>query len=199
MKILSSEYVKSFTEIRHFNLPVLPTIAFIGRSNVGKSSLINHLLNRKKLVKTSSTPGKTQLLNYFLINNTFYFVDLPGYGFANVPIQVKDSWQKIIEDFIVRCPELLLTLQLVDARHKPSKEDIAFREMVRGRNLNSIVVANKIDKVKKSQIQKLSKQVQKVLELPQPPLIHSTLKKIGKEKIWNIINGCLDEDHRQLT
>jgi len=194
MKIISSEYVKSFTQIRHFDLPVLPAIAFIGRSNVGKSSLINHLLNRKKLVKTSSTPGKTQLLNYFLINQSFYFVDLPGYGFANVPIQVKESWQKVIADFIVRSPELYLTVQLVDARHKPSKEDIAFRKMAVNSNLNSIVVANKIDKVKKSQIQKLSKQIQSVLELNQSPLFHSSLKKIGKEKIWNIISGCLDKN-----
>ena len=193
MKVTSSEYVKSLLSIRDFDLPVLPAVAFIGRSNVGKSSLINHLLNRKKLVKTSSTPGKTQLLNYFLINRSFYFVDLPGYGFANVPVKVKNSWQKMIHDFIHFCPDLKLIIQLVDIRHKPGSGDIAFQEILEKNSLPYLVVANKTDKIKKNQVARAIKEIKNSLNLHQAPKLHSALKKTGKEEIWHTIVKYLSE------
>ncbi|PCI24975.1 MAG: YihA family ribosome biogenesis GTP-binding protein [SAR324 cluster bacterium] len=185
MKITSAEYITSFPRITEFDLTPLPSIAFIGRSNVGKSSLINHLVNRKKLVKTSSTPGKTQLINYFLINEQFYFVDLPGYGFANVPVKVKNSWRGMIEEFLLTCPQLALIVQLVDIRHKPSREDVEFQELLRRYKLTNLVIANKADKIKKNQIQKSQKIIKEILGVRSKPIVHSALKKIGHQEIWN--------------
>ncbi len=193
MKVTSAEYIKSFVKIRDLDVQVLPSIAFIGRSNVGKSSLINHLLNRKKLVKTSSTPGKTQLINYFLINKSFYFVDLPGYGFANVPVDVKSSWMKMIYDFLEHCPDLRLIVQLVDIRHKPSKEDIEFQKLLKVNQHPFLVVANKADKLKKNAIPKAIKEIKFVLGLDFPPTIHSAPKKTGGQEIWQTINSYLME------
>ncbi len=191
MKVTSSEYVKSFVSIHNFDLEELPSIAFIGRSNVGKSSLINNLLNRKKLVKTSSTPGKTQLLNYFLINKSCFFVDLPGYGFASVPDAVKGSWLKMIQDYLHYCPNLRLIVQLVDIRHRPSKDDIEFQNLLKINKMPYIVVANKLDKIKKNQMIKSTKEIMKVLELTKRPLVHSALNKKGKEEIWKAIDRYL--------
>ncbi len=191
MNIISAEYVKSFTAIQGFDLPVLPVIAFIGRSNVGKSSLINNLLTRKKLVKTSSTPGKTQLLNFFLINKQFYFVDLPGYGFANVPTKVKTGWLAMIQDFLYQYPQLKLIVQLVDIRHNPSNEDLEFSHLLAESQLPSLVVANKSDKVKRSMLKKSLVNIQNRLDLDGTPLMHSALKKTGKEAIWKELDRCL--------
>ena len=191
MKIVSAQYIKSFLTINDFDLVPFPSIAFIGRSNVGKSSLINSLLNRKKLVKTSSTPGKTQMINYFIINEAFYFVDLPGYGFAKVPIEVRGKWFKMIEDFLMHCPDLRLIIQLVDIRHPPSKEDILFQELVRGSDKNCLVIANKVDKIKRGQIERSAGIIKKTLSLSAKPLIHSIPAKIGQEDIWASIQGVL--------
>jgi GTP-binding protein len=192
MNITSAEYIKSFPSIKGFDLPELSAIAFIGRSNAGKSSLINHLLNRKKLVKTSSTPGKTQLLNFFLINKAFYFVDLPGYGFANVPVEVKIGWQAMIQDFLRLYPHLKLIVQLMDLRHPPTREDQDFYHLLSANHWPSLVVANKSDKVKKNSLNRSLTAMQSCLHLHKPPLMHSAPKKIGKESIWGEI-----EDHLQ--
>lgn len=194
MKITSAEYLKSFPSIHGFDLPILPVIAFIGRSNVGKSSLINHLLNRKKLVKTSSTPGKTQLLNFFLINKRFYIVDLPGYGFANVPLSVKTGWLSMISEFLHQCPGMKLVVQLVDLRHKPSQDDTEFNLLLSENEWPSIVVANKADKVKKGSLKKSLSLIQNNLELRKPPLLHSALKKTGRDAIWIEINAALSSE-----
>lgn len=194
MKISSAEYVSSFPSIRGCNLPVLPTVAFIGRSNVGKSSLINHLLNRRKLVKTSATPGKTQLLNFFLINKQFYFVDLPGYGFASVPIDVKKNWLTMIREFLWSCSELRLVVQLLDIRHPPSGDDAQFRELLAEGNLPFITIANKADKLKKNRQKTALTDIQQALSLQDAPLLHSALNKTGKEAIWARIEHALKED-----
>jgi GTP-binding protein len=192
MKILSAEYCTSYKSIRDFNLEEKPSVAFIGRSNVGKSSLINHLLNRKKLVKTSSNPGKTQLLNYFLINENCYFIDLPGYGFANVPQKIKKSWQEMIDTFIWQAPQLVLVVQLVDLRHKPSREDIKFQKLLKACSISNLVIANKADKLKKNQLIKSLKIVSEALLLEQKPLLHSALKKTGRSEILTAIQKQLD-------
>ena len=194
VKIVSAEYVKSFTRVQELDLEALPAIAFIGRSNVGKSSLINSLLNRKKLVKTSSTPGKTQLINYFLINNRFYFIDLPGYGFAKVPTDVKNQWQKMIIDFLVYCPNLRMIVQLVDIRHKPSGEDKAIQYLVKDTEIPCLVVANKEDKLKKNQIGKAKKEIKKILDLNSTLLTHSAPKKTGRSDIWKELKGMIEQE-----
>ena len=179
MIVTSAEYLKSFPSINDFNLPELSAIAFIGRSNAGKSSLINHLLGRKKLVKTSSTPGKTQLINFFLINNAFYFVDLPGYGFAKVPAAVKTGWQAMIQDFLFQYPQLKLVVQLLDLRHTPTHEDREFNHLLSANQRPSLVIANKSDKVKKSGLKKSLTEMQSCLHLNEAPLLHSATKKTG--------------------
>ena len=187
MIIKSAEYVKSLPDIKQLDIPPLPGIAFVGRSNVGKSSLINHLLNRRNLVKTSSTPGKTQLINFFIINKEFYFIDLPGYGFANVPAKVKNSWIEMIQSFLFSYSNLKTIVQLVDIRHKPSSDDIAFQKMLQAGNLDNTIIANKVDKVKKNQVPKALKTIQQTLSVSQKPILHSALKKIGKVEIWNVL------------
>jgi GTP-binding protein len=184
MKIKSSRYLKSFVRIRDFDLELMPSIAFIGRSNVGKSRLINSLLNRKNLVKTSSTPGKTQMINYFMINDQFYFVDLPGYGFARVPDQVRTNWLQMIEVFLRECPDLRLIVQLVDIRHSPTNDDILFQQLVRSSGKCCLVIANKVDKIKRTQIRKAREEIKGKLSLEELPILHSAPKKIGQEDIW---------------
>ena len=191
MKITSSEYVKSFANIRSIDIPILPGIAFAGRSNVGKSSLINHLLNRKKLVKTSSTPGKTQLLNFFLINRAFYFIDLPGYGFAHVPVKVKENWMGMVHGFLFNYPDLRVVIQLLDIRHKPSRDDVAFQKLLASGNIPNLVIANKVDKMKKNQIRKSNTLIEKTLHLNRTPIFHSTLQKIGQSQILQEIQAYL--------
>lgn len=194
MKIVSANYVKSFRRVQDLDLQPLPSVAFIGRSNVGKSSLINSLLNRKKLVKTSATPGKTQLINYFIINQCFYFIDLPGYGFAKVPKEVKTTWQKMISDFLMRCPELRAIVQLLDCRHKPSGEDYAFQKMVKQSNKPCLIIANKADKLKKNRLSQSLRLIRQEMALHQLPLVHSMPEKRGIEEIWQKLAGYLNID-----
>jgi len=123
MKVTSAEFVKSAFDRSHWTADGLPEIAFLGRSNVGKSSLINSLLNRKGLARTSNTPGRTQSINFFLINDSFYFVDLPGYGYARVSKSMRQDWGKMAEDYLADRKGLVLCVQLVDARHTPTELD----------------------------------------------------------------------------
>lgn len=192
MKIKSAEYVRSYPDIKGIDLPDLPAIAFIGRSNVGKSSLINSLLNRKSLVKTSSNPGKTQLINFFLINNAFYFVDLPGYGFANVPVRIKKQWEDMIYNFLSGYPNLKLITQLVDIRRKPTELDIHLNHIIKGLTADSLVIANKVDKLKKSEIKKAVQKVNDALQLTDQLILHSAPKKVGKNEIWKVLEQHLD-------
>src|SRR5215813_13174531 len=123
MKITSAEFVRSAFERAHWLDDGRPEVAFLGRSNVGKSSLINSLLGRKALARTSNTPGRTQSINFFLINDSFYFVDLPGYGYAKVPKQMRSDWGKMAEEYLSERKQLALCVQLVDSRHKPTTLD----------------------------------------------------------------------------
>ena len=182
MKVSSSEYIKSYLTVQDIECQNYPAIAFIGRSNVGKSSLINHLLNRKNLVKTSSTPGKTQLINFFLINNSIHFVDLPGYGYANVPVDVKRSWQRMIMDFLLNYKNLKLIIQLTDIRHPPSQHDIEFQQFLKLNQSPNLIVANKCDKVKKARLHQALVNIKKSLNLDSSPIPHSAPKKLEKQR-----------------
>ena len=185
MKIQSAEFILSAASPWQFPDPSLPEIAFAGRSNVGKSTLINSLLNRKKLVKTSSTPGKTQLIKFFKINNDFFFVDLPGYGFAKVPESVSKQWQRLIEAYLQERETLRNVVLIVDSRHKPTAKDRQLKQWLDYYQRPVLIVASKIDKLKRGQIQKQLKQIKQNLSLDKTPLVHSSLEKGRREEIWN--------------
>ena len=193
MKIRSAEFILSASSPWQFPSPTLPEIAFAGRSNVGKSTLINSLLNRKKLVKTSSTPGKTQLINFFKINDKFHFVDLPGYGFAKVPETVRQQWQRLIEAYLQERESLRNVVLIIDSRHGPTSQDRQLKEWLDYYDRPVLIVASKIDKLKRGQIQKHLKIIRQDLSLDATPLAHSSLEKGRRDEIWKNLNPWLDE------
>lgn len=165
MIIKNAEFVISAVGPKQYPSDNLPEIALAGRSNVGKSSLINKFINRKNLARTSSKPGKTQTLNYYRINNDlFYFVDLPGYGFAQVSQSIKEKWSRFIDDYLTKRETLTGVIQLVDLRHPPSKDDIAMYDWLMHMHHDVLVVATKCDKISKGQWQKHVKQVREGLK-----------------------------------
>lgn len=154
MKITKAEYIASAVNPKQYPEEAQPEIALAGRSNVGKSSLINRFINRKALARTSSVPGKTQTLNFYKINDAWYFVDLPGYGYAKVSKDLKSSWGKFIEDYLTLRPQLRGIIQIVDIRHPPSKEDKEMFNWIQYRGLPNLVVITKADKIAKGQWKK---------------------------------------------
>ena len=194
MKIRSAEFILSASSPWQFPSPTLPEIAFAGRSNVGKSTLINSLLNRKKLVKTSSTPGKTQLINFFKINDKFHFVDLPGYGFAKVPETVRQQWQRLIEAYLQERESLRNVVLIIDSRHGPTSQDRQLKEWLDYYERPVLIVASKIDKLKRGQIQKHLKIIRQDLSLDTTPLAHSSLEKGRRDEIWKNLNPWFDEN-----
>lgn len=193
MKITSAVYLKSFMRQQDWDLPPLPEFAFIGRSNVGKSSLINHLVHRKNLVKTSATPGKTRMINVFLINEAFYLVDLPGYGFAVGPEAERDTWRAMIWGYLRQSPQLRLIFQLLDLRHEPSKEDQVFFQQLLEAHLPFQLVANKADKLGANARAQQLKAIQRKLGAPQKPLMHSTLANLGRHELLACLAAALRE------
>lgn len=189
MEIKQSEFITSAVTLDQYPIDNRFEIAFVGRSNVGKSSLINTLTNRRKLVKVSGTPGKTRLVNFFLINNQFYFVDLPGYGYAKVSKVEKESWGKVIETYLTKREQLKKIVLLVDCRHKPTEDDIIMYKWIKYYNYEVLVVATKIDKLNKNELQRNLKVIREALELsPEDKLLtFSSLKKLGKEELLDII------------
>lgn len=190
MEIKQAEFIISAVAAAQYPTDNRVEIAFVGRSNVGKSSLINTLTNRRKLVKVSGTPGKTRLVNFFLINNEFYFVDLPGYGYAKVSKVEKESWGKVIETYLTKREQLKKIVLLIDCRHKPSMDDINMYKWIKYYNYEAVVVATKIDKLTKNELQKNLKMIRETLELnPNDKLLtFSSLKKMGKEELLEVID-----------
>lgn len=189
MKIVSSEFVLSVAKMSQLPKDKLPQIAFAGRSNVGKSSLLNALLNRKKLALVSKTPGKTRLLNFYLINNAFYFVDLPGYGYAKVKKELTNSWQGLIEGYLSGAQQLKSVVLLVDIRHPISESDLQMLAWLNHFSLRTIIVATKADKLSRHgvilQIAALKKSVQSLH--PGSIIPFSTLTGIGNAELWHEI------------
>ena len=184
MKIHSAEFLLSASKRSQFPAATLPEIAFAGRSNVGKSTLINSLLNRKKLVKTSATPGKTQLINFFKINDQFYFVDLPGYGYAKVPESVRRKWQNLVEDYLRERETLRNVVLIIDCRHNPTIQDRQLLEWLEYYQRPSLIVASKIDKLKRGQVQKHLQKIKNDLSIESVPLGHSSTQYGRSEEIW---------------
>lgn len=167
----------------------LSEIAFAGKSNVGKSSLINALINRKKLARTSSAPGKTQTINFYNINKALYFVDLPGYGYAKVSKEIKEKWGKMIENYLQSSKQLKIIFLLIDIRHDPSMNDKSMYEWILYNGYHPVIIATKADKLKRSQLQKHVKAIKTGLELDSETKIipFSAETKQGKEEIWELI------------
>lgn len=167
----------------------LSEIAFAGKSNVGKSSLINALINRKKLARTSSAPGKTQTINFYNINKELYFVDLPGYGYAKVAKEIKEKWGRMIENYLQSSKQLKIIFLLIDIRHDPSMNDKNMYEWILYNGYHPVIIATKADKLKRSQLQKHVKAIKTGLELDSETKIipFSAETKQGKEEIWELI------------
>lgn len=173
----------------------LKEIAFAGRSNVGKSSLLNLLTGRRKLAKVSGSPGKTRTINFYLINDEFRIVDLPGYGYARVSKSVSQDWGEMIEKYLQSRQSLVRVVQLVDIRHQPSKQDVEMYEYLRYYGLDGIVVATKADKVSKNQIPKQIKQIRQTLRLGKEDIVIpvSALKRTGYEDLLDVIEELLGD------
>lgn len=195
MEIKQSEFITSAVKPEQYPIDNRFEIAFVGRSNVGKSSLINSLTNRRKLVKVSGTPGKTRLVNFFLINNEFYFVDLPGYGYAKVSKAEKQSWGKVVETYIVNRSQLKRIILLVDIRHKPSEDDKLMYKFIKYYGYDCTVVATKSDKLTKNQLKKNIEMLKAELNLTEGDtlLTFSSLNKQGKEELLDNIGSALGE------
>ena len=170
-----------------------PEIAFAGKSNVGKSSLINGLMNRKSLARTSSQPGKTQTINFYNINNSMYLVDLPGYGYAKVPEKEKEKWGRMIEKYLHTSKQLKAVFLLIDIRHEPSANDKQMYEWVSYQGYDPIIIATKLDKIKKSQVPKHIKMIKDGLNVKQGTqvLAYSAQTKQGREEIWDLMETLL--------
>lgn len=197
MKITSVEFVKSVEDIVHIPKDNLKEIAFAGRSNVGKSSLINCLLNRKNIARTSSTPGKTRQLNYIKINDKFYFVDLPGYGFAKVSKQERVQWQQLIESFVTQSLNLVGVVSIIDCRVGPTKLDLQLLDWLKNLQLPNILIATKSDKLSKSallnQIKKVSNQLS--VNIPDKIIPFSAVNGTGKKEVWRGIIQLMEKQH----
>jgi GTP-binding protein len=193
MEIKTAEFVISNTDVKKCPTNRLPEYAFIGRSNVGKSSLINMLTNRKGLAMTSSKPGKTLLINHFIINDDWYLVDLPGYGYATAGKSIREKLRKIIEDYILLREELTCLFVLVDVRHEPQQIDIEFMEWLGESGIPFSIVYTKSDKLSKSQLNDSLKRYQEKLfesweELP-PLFVTSSEKGLGRDELLGYIGG----------
>ena len=175
---------------------ILPEIAFAGKSNVGKSSLINGIMNRKSLARTSSQPGKTQTINFYNVNEVFYLVDLPGYGYAKANQEVKAQWGKMIERYLHSSKQLKAVFLLIDIRHDPSANDKQMYQWMRHYGFDPIIIATKLDKINRSQIQKQLKAIRVDLEAQKDTIIipYSSLSKQGREEIYDLLDSILSED-----
>jgi GTP-binding protein len=198
MKIRSAEFIKSAVQPNQYPKANLPEIAFAGPSNVGKSSLINVIVNRKKLVQTSSTPGKTRLINFFNINDDLMLVDLPGYGFAKVSEAVKKTWGSMIETYLRERSNLILVIVILDVRRDLSDNDSALIEWLRHYRIHHVFVLTKTDKLSKNEVRKRQKIMGERLGISRnaSPFLFSAETGEGKEKLWGEISKYLITKYR---
>ncbi len=193
MKVMSATFVKSALRPDHYPRDGRPEIAFVGRSNVGKSTMLNILLNKKGLAKTSKTPGKTQTVNFFDVNSKIYFVDLPGYGYAKVSKDLRQQWAQVLTDYLTSQRPLRLVVALIDSRHKPVDQDFDMLELLEQAEVPTLIVATKSDKQRPKELSESLAMIRKTLELdPDAQVIpFSSLTKEGLRDIWNVLDDAL--------
>lgn len=191
LNVNKAEFIKSAASPRQFIQSSIPSVVFAGKSNVGKSSVINRLLNRKNFARVGNTPGKTVHINYFDIDGKVYFVDLPGYGYANVAKAERDRWGALMEQFFAAPGAITLGIQIVDARHKPTADDVTMARWFLDTGCPMIVVANKMDKLKKSEYEPNVRCIRETLELPEdtPVLLFSAEKGSGRDELLALIQS----------
>lgn len=201
MKIRSAEITMSAVNRSQYPDEDIPEIALVGRSNVGKSSTVNTLLNRRNFARTSQTPGKTRTINFYLINQEFYFVDLPGYGYAKIAKSEKEKWGAIMERYLQEREELCAIFLLVDIRHEPTNDDVMMYEWIKHFGYNCVVIATKSDKISRGQYQKHMSIIRKKLQMdPNEKILPiSSLKKTGVEEIWNEIINQYNQRGYEIT
>jgi GTP-binding protein len=192
MKITAAEFVKSAFREADWPRDGKLEIAFLGRSNVGKSSLINSLLGVRGLARTSSTPGRTQAVNFFLINNSFRFVDLPGFGYARAPKAVKAKWSAAAETYLAKREQLVLSIHIVDSRHEPSKQDLQLHEWLMHHQRPHLIVATKSDKLSNNELRRNIDRVARVFESDQI-LIYSATTTRGQQDLWRAIQKSMKD------
>ena len=192
MKITSAEFIKSAVWPPQYPPAIMPEIAFVGRSNVGKSSLINTLVGRKNLSKTSNTPGRTQLINFFTINEKMSFVDLPGYGFAKVAQSVKKDWGDMIEAYLRERLSLTLVILILDIRRDPSEDDLSLRDWLENYRIPYLYILTKTDKLSNNQAIARKRAIERILRVSadKKPILFSTITQKGRDDIWQFM-----EDH----
>src|SRR5919205_1571273 len=192
MKVTSAKFVRSAFEESQWPREGRPEVAFLGRSNVGKSSMINSLLRAKGLARTSSTPGRTQALNFFLINERFYFVDLPGYGFARVPRDVRESWGQLVADYLAKRDSLVLSIHIVDSRHEPTTLDLQLRGWLLANGRPFLTVATKSDKLSQNESHKNLARTRNILDAVGRGaggelIAYSATTGHGRERVWRAV------------
>ena len=194
INVQKAEFILSAASPKDFRRDALPQVAFAGRSNVGKSSVINRLLNRKNFARVGAAPGKTTQINYFKIDNAFYLVDLPGYGYARVSKGERDRWGRLMEGYFAD-PELMtLGVMIVDARHKPTADDCTMAQRYRGAGCPFLVVANKLDKLKKSEVEGNLQRIRETLELGEEDMVipFSAEKGTGRDELLRAILSSVE-------
>ncbi len=193
MKITSAEFVKSAVWPDQYPAATMPEIAFVGRSNVGKSSLINAIVGKKNLAKTSNTPGRTQLINFFTINETLSFVDLPGYGFAKVSQSVKKDWGDMIAIYLKERSSLAMVVLILDIRRDPSDEDLSLRDWLEGYRIPYLYILTKADKLSNNQAINRRRIIEKILHVSDgiKPILFSATTQKGKSEIWQALDAHL--------
>jgi len=196
MIIRSAKFICSAVTPEHYPPADLPEVAFAGRSNVGKSSLINKILNRKKLVRTSKTPGRTQLLNFFEINKVYRFVDLPGYGYAKVPAEVQKRWRPMVENYLTSRSNMRGMVLLLDIRREPSKEDLNLWHWLQTMSIEVVTVTTKVDKLSRNKRNKQIAAIAKTLGCKKEELIEfSAMTGEGRHEIWKELLRLLGTEH----
>lgn len=186
---MQAEFLKSAFRKEHFPPADLPEVAFAGRSNVGKSSLINVLVNRRGLARTSSSPGRTQALNFFRFGAEFYLVDLPGYGFARVPLKVKQAWRTMVEEYLLGRPNLVCVVVILDVRREPAEGDRELFNWLTNYGIASLTVLTKADKLSRNQSLERARLIGVALEglISRPPILFSAKTRKGRDEIWKAI------------
>ena len=190
MKVVTAEFVKSAFDEADWPRDAKPEIAFLGRSNVGKSSLINSLLAVRGLARTSSTPGRTQALNFFDINNQFRFVDFPGFGYARVPKEIKSSWGEMATTFLAMRRQLVLSIHIVDSRHEPTKQDLQLHEWLEESDKPRLLVATKSDKLSNNELRKNMEHIARVLN-DDNVIAYSAKSGRGRDQLWRAIKSAI--------